>query len=143
VLIRMGVDTISAAEFMQLIQDEAAAKGLSDKRDYNSFLVMPDRADKLASLVFRIASGTQVCYQGCPMRLTCQVGNGMLDIDQAASVIPALLAACALAEDLSAELPTGNSMHVVLQLHSLLVILLPSPTGACPDGHMSQNNQPH
>lgn len=70
VLIRMGVDTISAAEFMQLIQDEAAAKGLSDKRDYNSFLVMPDPADKLASLVFRIASGTQVCYQGCPMRLT-------------------------------------------------------------------------
>lgn len=59
----MGVDTISAAEFLQLIQDEAAAKGLTDKKDYNAFLVMPDPADKLASLVFRIASGTQVLWR--------------------------------------------------------------------------------
>ncbi len=59
-LIRMGVDTISAAEFLQLIGEEAAAKGLTDKRDYNAVLVMPDPVDKLASLVFRTASGTQV-----------------------------------------------------------------------------------
>lgn len=62
VLIRMGVDTISAAEFLQLIQDQHAAKGLTDKKDYNAFLVMPDPADKLASMVFKIASGTQVWY---------------------------------------------------------------------------------
>jgi hypothetical protein len=60
VLLRMGVDTFSAAEFMQLIQDESSATGLTDKREYNAFLVMPAKGDKLAELVFRIASGTQV-----------------------------------------------------------------------------------
>jgi hypothetical protein len=54
----MGVDTLSAAEFMQLIQDESTATGLTGKREYNAFLVMPAQGDKLAELVFRIASGT-------------------------------------------------------------------------------------
>lgn len=60
VLLRMGNDTISAAEFMQLIKDESTATGLTDKREYNAFLVMPARGDKLAELVFRVASSTQV-----------------------------------------------------------------------------------
>jgi hypothetical protein len=62
-LMRMGIDTISAADFMLLIGDKPAAKGLTNKKDFNAFLVMPGPADKLASLVFRVASGTQV--RGC------------------------------------------------------------------------------
>lgn len=61
---RMGVDTISSAEFMQLIQDESTAKGLTDKREYNAFLIMmPAQDDKLAELVLRIAGSTQVSRQ--------------------------------------------------------------------------------
>lgn len=41
-------------------QGGPSAKGLTDKRDYNAFLVSVDPADKLASMVFRVASGTQV-----------------------------------------------------------------------------------
>lgn len=60
----MGVDTITAADFLQLIQSDASARGLTDKRDYNAFLVVPEPTDKLPSLVFKVASGTQV---GRPM----------------------------------------------------------------------------
>jgi len=44
-----------------VVQGGASTKGLTDKRDYNAFLVTVDPADKLASMVFRVASGTQVC----------------------------------------------------------------------------------
>lgn len=60
VLIRMGVDTLSASEFMQLIESEPSVTGLTDKREYNAFLVLADPADKLASLVLKVASSTQV-----------------------------------------------------------------------------------
>lgn len=56
----MGVDTVSAAEFMQLIQDESSATGLTDKKQYNAFLAMPAQGDRLAELVFKVASATQV-----------------------------------------------------------------------------------
>lgn len=45
---------------MQLIGGKGTAKGLTDKGEYNAFLVLVEPSDPLASLVFRIASGTQV-----------------------------------------------------------------------------------
>lgn len=74
-LLRMGVDTISRAEFMQLIQDESTAKGLTDKREYNAFLIMmPAQDDKLADLVLRIAGSTQVSRHGVTVRHVDRAG---------------------------------------------------------------------
>lgn len=45
---------------MQLIGGREQARGFTDRGEYNGFLVVVEPSDKLASLVFRIASGTQV-----------------------------------------------------------------------------------
>lgn len=57
---KLGIDRTSAGEFMQLIGAEDTARGLTDKGEYNAFLILVEPSDKLASLVLRIASGTQV-----------------------------------------------------------------------------------
>jgi hypothetical protein len=56
----LGVDRIAAAEFMQLVGDQPAAKGPTDRASHNALLVVVEPHDVLASTVFKIASGTQV-----------------------------------------------------------------------------------
>ncbi|WIA35205.1 hypothetical protein OEZ86_003668 [Tetradesmus obliquus] len=56
----LGVDRISAAEFMQLVGDKPAAAGPIDRASHNTLLVLVEPHDVLATLVFRLASGTQV-----------------------------------------------------------------------------------
>lgn len=55
-----GVDRLSANDFMKLLGTGTAAKGPTDGQYYNAMLVLADPKDKLASIVFRVASGTQV-----------------------------------------------------------------------------------
>jgi hypothetical protein len=74
----LGVDRISAAEFMQLVGDAPAAKGPTDRAAHNALLVVVEPHDVLASLVFKIASGTQV---GPEILTQCDLvhqGEGMM-----------------------------------------------------------------
>uniref|UniRef100_A0A383VJA6 Uncharacterized protein n=1 Tax=Tetradesmus obliquus TaxID=3088 RepID=A0A383VJA6_TETOB len=57
---KLGVERISAAEFMQLVGDKPAAAGPTDRASHNALLVLVEPHDVLATLVFRLASGTQV-----------------------------------------------------------------------------------
>lgn len=57
----LGIDRVSAADFMQLLGDAESATGPTDKREHNALLLLVEPQDTLATLVFRIASGTQVC----------------------------------------------------------------------------------
>jgi hypothetical protein len=56
----LGVDRIAAAEFMQLVGDQPTANGPTDRAAHNALLVLVEPHDLLATLVFKIASGTQV-----------------------------------------------------------------------------------
>lgn len=60
VCLALGVDRISAADFMQLVGDSTSVTGPTDKRQHNALLLLVEPQDTLATLVFRIASGTQV-----------------------------------------------------------------------------------
>jgi len=55
----LGVDRLASSEFMQLLGDAPTATGPTDRLQHNAFLVVVERHDRLASIVFRVASGTQ------------------------------------------------------------------------------------
>ena len=73
-----------------LVQSAPTAKGLTDKREYNAFLVMVEPQDTLASLVFRVASGTQVS----PSSASCLRIHDVVKIDTQSIPCSARTEAC-------------------------------------------------
>ena len=63
VTLALGVDRMSASDFMQLLSAEGggAMTGPTDRHaGYNAFLTLPHPSDAAAAIVYKIASGTQV-----------------------------------------------------------------------------------
>jgi hypothetical protein len=56
----LGCDRMTPADFMRLIGDGRTALGPTDRAVHNAFLLLADPNDVLSTLVFRVASGTQV-----------------------------------------------------------------------------------
>lgn len=56
---------------MALIAGGAEAVGPTDKQRYNALLVLADPADTVASIVFRVAAGTQVRCKATSNFRTC------------------------------------------------------------------------
>lgn len=56
----VGVDRLTAAEFLALAGDRPAARGPTDAQPHNAFVAAVAPGDALAALVFTVASGTQV-----------------------------------------------------------------------------------
>lgn len=70
----LGVDRLASGDFMQLLGGRYQAKGLTDSSQYNAFLVLVEPADKLAAMVLKVASATQVSSRGWG-RINAQCGR--------------------------------------------------------------------
>eukprot|EP00798_Chlamydomonas_sp_ICE-L_P016432 gene16432-22646_t len=60
VSLALGCDKMSSADFLRMLGDSPTAVGPTDREEHNAFLLTAEPKDSLASLVFKVASGTQV-----------------------------------------------------------------------------------